>query len=87
MVIQSQDTSEGCKLEHATETAEVMLMEIFLLLIITCSIPSQSFCAQAVSSKNLTILSTCPPKQSKGYPHSVLILILFAFQSIKSVNG
>lgn len=41
MVIQNQDTSEGCKLEHVTETAEVMLvmlMEIFLLLIITFSI-------------------------------------------------
>lgn len=38
MVIQNQDTSEGCKLEHATEIAESTSMEIFLLLIIICSI-------------------------------------------------
>jgi len=43
MVIQNHNISEGCKLEYATETAEVTLMEIFLLLITTCGIHLKPF--------------------------------------------
>lgn len=70
IVIQNQDTSEDCKFEHATETAEVMLTEIFLPLIITCRIYVNPFVLKQWAV--ITVLSTCPPKESKGFPLSVL---------------
>lgn len=70
MVVWNQDTSEGFKLEHATEIAEATSVEIFLLLIIICSI--HQGLPFGLSDQQQLILSICPPKQSKGSPHSEL---------------
>lgn len=75
IVIQNQDTSEGCRLEHATETAEGDVNGDTLTPQNHLQYSSQPLCARVMSINDLPALSICPPEQSNGLSITNKILI------------